>query len=294
MIRSMTGFGRAEVTGPACIVTAEIRSVNHRHLDITVRLPASLSSLELEARRLVSSRLDRGRVDATVQVASADGLSVPRVRVDAALARQYVDAARALGLELGLADVPSLAWVLERAGVVQVQEAPEPDPAAVWPTLAEALAAALEALVARRTAEGTALASELRGLVAELGATASTMAARAPAAAARREERLRQRIRGLVGELPVDQTRVATEIAMWAQKTDVSEELTRLRVHLDEFALMLDKGGPVGRQFDFLLQELNREVNTLGAKADDLELSQAMLAAKGILEKMREQVQNLE
>jgi uncharacterized protein (TIGR00255 family) len=294
MIRSMTGFGRAEVAGPACVVTVEIRSVNHRHLDVALRLPASLTSLELAVRRLVQSRLERGRVDIAVQVAGAAEEPDQRVRVDARLARQYVDGARALARELGLDEAPSLAWVLERAGVVRVEDALQPDPAAVWPTLTDALSAALDALVARRAAEGAALASELRGLVGELAATTSAMAARAPAAAARREERLRERIRILARDVPVDETRIATEVAVWAQKTDVSEELTRLRVHLDEFALMLDKGGPVGRQFDFLIQELNREVNTLGAKADDLELSQAGLAAKGLLEKMREQVQNLE
>jgi uncharacterized protein (TIGR00255 family) len=120
------------------------------------------------------------------------------------------------------------------------------------------------------------------------------MTARAPQAAARRAERLRERVRALAGEAGVDEARLAAEVAVWAQKTDITEELTRLRVHLDELGLMLDKGGPVGRPLDFLIQELNREVNTLAAKADDLELSQAALAARGILEKMREQVQNLE
>ncbi|HXG03559.1 MAG TPA: DUF1732 domain-containing protein, partial [Candidatus Binatia bacterium] len=113
-------------------------------------------------------------------------------------------------------------------------------------------------------------------------------------AAARREERLRERVRALVGEAGLDPARLAAEVALWAQKTDVTEEITRLGAHLDELGLLLDKGGPVGRPLDFLIQELNREVNTLAAKADDLELSQAALAAKGILEKMREQVQNLE
>jgi uncharacterized protein (TIGR00255 family) len=243
----------------------------------------------------VQSRLERGRIDVTVQVAPVSGQPVQRVRVDAALARQYLDEVRALARELGLAgEAPALTWVLERAGVVRLEEALDPDPAAVWPTLADALARTLDALVARRTTEGAALASELRGLVAELGTTIGAMAGRAPAAAARREERLRERVRALAGAVPVDEARIATEVAMWAQKTDVSEELARLRVHLDEVALMLDKGGPIGRQLDFLIQELNREVNTLGAKADDLELSQATLAAKGLLEKMREQVQNLE
>jgi uncharacterized protein (TIGR00255 family) len=113
-------------------------------------------------------------------------------------------------------------------------------------------------------------------------------------AAARRETRLRDRLRALVGDLKVDETRILTEAAAWAEKTDVAEELARLRSHLDQFRSMLDKGGPVGRQLDFLIQELLREVNTVGSKADDLDVSQAVLTAKGVVEKMREQVQNLE
>jgi uncharacterized protein (TIGR00255 family) len=121
-----------------------------------------------------------------------------------------------------------------------------------------------------------------------------TITARTPAALARYQERLRERIASLLGEVTLDEGRIITEVALWADKTDVREELTRLRAHLEQLSLHLDKGGAVGRPLDFLMQELNREVNTIASKADDLELSQAALAAKGIIEKMREQVQNLE
>ena len=120
------------------------------------------------------------------------------------------------------------------------------------------------------------------------------MTERAPAAAARREARLRERIRALIGEVHVDEARILTEAATWAEKTDVAEELARLRSHVDQFRSALDKGGPLGRQLDFLIQELHREVNTIGSKADDLEVSHAVVAAKGVIEKMREQTQNLE
>jgi uncharacterized protein (TIGR00255 family) len=294
MIRSMTGFGRAESIGDTCAFTVETRSVNHRHLDIAVRLPPALASLEMEARRLIQSRLERGRIDVAVQLTPAAGQSAQAVRVNTALARRYLAEARALASELGLTEEGTVAWLLERPGVTELEDALPLDAAAAWPLLAQALGDALDALVARRAAEGAALVSELRGLVAELAAHTSAMAGRAPLAAARRGERLRERLRSLLGELPLDEARIITEVAVWAQKTDVTEELVRLRVHLDDFALTLDKGGPVGRQLDFLIQELNREVNTVAAKADDLELSQAALAAKGVLEKMREQVQNLE
>lgn len=290
----MTGFGRTEGSSETWTVTVEARSVNHRHLDIALRLPGALASLEIEARRIVQARLDRGRVDVSVQLTPAGGRPVRDVRVDEALAARYLALARSAGHHLGVSAVPPLTWILERPGVVQVEEAAVPDPQAVWPLLSATLAGALDEMVGRRATEGAALATGLRALRADLIAAVATMEARAPVAAVRRGERLRERMRALLGEVPIDEARVATEVAAWAQKTDVTEELARLRAHLEELGLMLDKGGPVGRPLDFLVQELNREVNTLSAKADDLELSQAALAAKGILEKMREQVQNLE
>jgi uncharacterized protein (TIGR00255 family) len=294
MVRSMTGFGRAEATGEQIAVTVEARSVNHRHLDIALRLPRTLTALELDARRLVQARLERGRVDIAVTVAPIAGAAAQRVQVDGALAREYVARAKALAMELALEGAPTLPWVLERPGVVRLED-PEPAAAiAPWPLLADALTRALDDLVARRTAEGERLTEALRSLHAELMAAVDVVATRAPGTAARREERLRERLRALLAETTIDQTRIVTEAAIWADKADVTEELARLRAHLAEFTLLLDKGGPVGRPLDFLIQELNREVNTVASKADDLEMSQAALAAKGVLEKIREQVQNLE
>jgi uncharacterized protein (TIGR00255 family) len=293
----MTGFGRAEVRGDTLVVTVEARSVNHRHLDVALRLPRALASLELDARRAVAARLERGRVDVTVQVAAIADQATQRVVTDAVLAREYLARARALGAELadlGVGGGISLEWLLQRPGVVRVEEA-EPTEAAVPLSLLEqALGRALDELVERRTAEGERLAQELRSLHGELGGIVETMAARAPVGAARREERLRERLRGLLGAAGVDEARILTEAAVWADKADIAEELTRLRAHLAELAIVLDKGGAIGRALDFLLQELGREVNTVASKADDLELSQAALAGKGVLEKMREQVQNLE
>ena len=294
MVRSMTGFGRSEVSGDSIAVTVEARSVNHRHLDVALRLPRSLASLELDARRLIQGRLERGRIDIAVQVTPLGGIATQRVQVDADLAREYVTRAQALARELGLSAGPTLDWLLERSGVMRLEDAEPAGPSAPWPLLAQALGQALDELVARRTAEGERLVDALRNLHAELTTTVQAMAARAPAASARREQRLRERLRSLLAETTIDESRIVTEAAIWADKTDVTEELARLRAHLAEFALGLEKGGPVGRALDFLIQELNREINTIGSKADDLELSQAALAAKSVLEKIREQVQNLE
>jgi len=297
MVRSMTGFGRAEVRGDTLVVSVEARSVNHRHLDVGLRLPRALAAMELDARRLVAGRLERGRVDVTVQVAPVSAQSTQRVLVDAALAREYVARARTLGVELadlGVRGDVALDWVLERPGVLRLEE-PEPADAVVpWAMLEQALGRALDELVERRVAEGQRLAHELRTLHSELATIVEAMATRAPAGVRRREERLRERLASLLGASGVDEARILTEAAVWSDKADIAEELTRLRAHLAELALVLDKDGPVGRSLDFLLQELGREVNTVASKADDLELSQAALAGKGLLEKMREQVQNLE
>src|ERR671931_590294 len=171
MVRSMTGFGRAEATGESIAVNVEARSVNHRHLDVAVRLPRALASLELDARRIVQSRLERGRVDVTVQLTPLGSGAAQRVQVEAALAREYVARARALAIELGLEGGPSFAWVLEQPGVVGL-EGPEPiESTAPWPLVADALTRAIDELVARRTAEGERLVEALRTLYAELTTT---------------------------------------------------------------------------------------------------------------------------
>jgi uncharacterized protein (TIGR00255 family) len=297
MVRSMTGFGRAEVRGDTLVVTVEARSVNQRHLDVALRLPRALATLELEARRAVAARLERGRVDIVVQVTATGDQAGQRIVTDAALAREYVARARALGAELadlGVGGGVTLEWVLQRPGVVRLEDTESAEAVVPWPLLDQALGRALDELIERRTAEGERLAQELRGLHADLGSIVETMTVRAPASVVRREERLRERLRALLGAAVVDETRILTEAAVWADKSDITEELARLRAHLGELLLVLDKGGPVGRPLEFLLQELGREVNTVASKADDLELSQAALAGKGVLEKMREQVQNLE
>jgi uncharacterized protein (TIGR00255 family) len=293
----MTGFGRAELRGDTLVVTVEARSVNHRHLDVALRVPRALASLELDARRAIAARLERGRVDVSVQVAAVAEQPSQRLATDAVLAREYVARARALALDvadLGVTGGVTLEWLLQRPGVIRTEETESADIMVPWPLFEQTLNRALDELIARRTAEGERLAHELRSLHAELAAIVDTMAGRAPISVARRGQRLRERLQALLGAAGVDETRIVTEAAVWADKADVTEELARLRAHLAELALVLDKGGPVGRPLDFLLQELGREVNTVASKADDLELSQAALAGKAVLEKMREQVQNLE
>ncbi len=259
MIRSMTGYGRAEVAGARLSLTVECKSLNHRHLDIVVKLPRALSPLELDARRIIQGAVQRGRVEVGVSTAPLEGTPAMELSVDMAQARAYVAMARRVGDDLKLGDRLDLQWVLERPGVLSRDDQEAPSPEDGWPLLHDALSKSLAELCARREAEGAALGKELGALLATLGEHVTVMVGRAPAALERKEQRLRERVQALL-----------------------------------EFARLLDEGGPVGRTLDFLIQEMNREVNTVGAKADDLELSQSTIAAKTTLEKLREQVQNIE
>jgi len=300
MIRSMTGYGRAEAAGPGLALSVECKSVNHRHLDVVVKLPRSLASLEADVRRTIQAALGRGHVEVSVSLSPVEGGALTPLSVNIAQAREYSRAAQSLADGLGLGDLagvrwhPSPDWLIDQPGVLSREAEPALSAEEAWPLLADALARSLGDLVARREAEGQSLHQELTLLHDGLRAHVDVMAARAPSAVARRAARLRERIEALRGEVAVDEARIATEIAVWADKTDVGEELARLRAHSDQFTLLLRAGGTVGRTFDFLLQEMNREVNTVGSKADDLEISQAVIAAKGVLEKLREQVQNIE
>jgi uncharacterized protein (TIGR00255 family) len=294
MIRSMTGYGRAEVSGPRISAAVECRSVNHRHLDISLKLPRALAVYEPDARRLIQAAVQRGRVDVSATLTPAGGGSGTTLSVNAAQAREYATAARAVADELRLTATLRVEWLLAQPGVLTRDTEPAVAPEEGWALVAQALEAALADLVARREAEGKALAQELGALHETLEAQMALVAARVPVAQTRRMTRLRERIQALLGEIPVDEGRLATEVAALAERADITEELARLRVHLGDLRARIDEGGQVGRPLDFLIQEINREVNTVGSKADDLEISQAVIAAKATLEKIREQVQNIE
>jgi uncharacterized protein (TIGR00255 family) len=290
----MTGYGRAESTGARTILTVECKSVNHRHLDVSLKLPRVLVAFEADARRLIQASVQRGRVDVSTTVTTAEGTVLNPLTVNVAQAREYADAARRLSEALDLSDGPSLGWVMGQPGVLTREEQVALSADEAWPLLEKALAGALAMMVERRETEGAALARELTGLRAVLTDHVDAVARRVPAAVERRAARLTERMRAMLDGAELDQARLAAEVAVWADRTDVSEELARLRAHLTQLAALLDGDEPVGRTLDFLIQEINREVNTIGSKADDLEISQAVIAAKATLEKMREQVQNIE
>ncbi len=274
MIRSMTGYGRAEAAGARTILLVECKSVNHRHLDVSLKLPRVLGAFEADARRLIQAAVQRGRVDVSAVVTAAEGTVLNPLTVNVVQAKEYAEAARTLAQALDLGDGPSLGWVMAQAGVLTREEQAPLSPEEAWPLLEQALSAALAELVERRETEGRALGQELAGLGATLAGHVDTVAQRAPMAVERRAVRLRER--------------------MQAMLAGAEKELARLRAHLTQLTALLAGDGPVGRTLDFLIQEINREVNTIGSKADDLEISQAVIAAKSTLEKMREQLANLE
>ncbi len=291
-IASMTGYGRAEARGSRLAVVVEARSLNHRFLEIGAKLPRALSAHEPGVRQLVQGRLSRGRLDLSVSVRRIAG-SQNVVRTDLGLGADYVRSARALAEALGLPADLAVADLLRLPGVVSVEEA-EDDDAESGPLLKEATQQALDELVRMRQSEGAALAADLGAHLATLDAWAAGLVAILPAVLVRIQDRLRARIQALLDEAPADPGRIAQEAAMLAARSDVAEELARLCSHCGQFRGLLAAGGPVGRQLDFLLQEMHREVNTIASKADDGEMVARVLEARTVVERLREQAQNVE
>lgn len=293
MIRSMTGYGRSEVQTPGGRFTIEMRSVNHRFGEVLVRLPRDLAPLEDRVRAAVQGRVLRGRVEVTIM--REDRASRGKtVRPDLDLAAAYAQALRDLAGTLGVSDGLTLAQVAAFPDVIRVEETKD-DIDLLWPALVPAVDAAAADLVGMRESEGRRLAEDLEARLRRLDELATAVDGRSRASVGEYVIRLRERIAGLLGEVPVDEGRLAAEVAIFAERSDVSEEVTRLRSHLAQFRTDLQQAdGAVGRRLEFVLQEMGREVNTTGAKANDLEITRAVIAMKGELESMREQIQNVE
>jgi uncharacterized protein (TIGR00255 family) len=296
VVRSMTGYGAGEARTDDGRWLVEVRSTNHRFLDVVVRLPKDLGGLEDRVRAAVASRVARGRVE--VSVVRDSSRRAKWVSVDTDLARRYGQALEELRGALGLQEAPSLSAILSLPDVVRVEEPPQ-DLEATWDALRPAVEQATEHLVSMRCVEGARLAEDLRRRLARLEEWVDQVEARAEDLPRAYAQRLRHRIADLLQALevphPPDEARLATEVAVFADRCDVREELVRLRSHLDQArALLAQEDSPVGRKLEFLLQEMGREVNTVGSKAQDLEVIRAVLEMKSELEAMREQVQNVE
>ncbi|MBP7148410.1 MAG: YicC family protein [Acidobacteria bacterium] len=294
MIRSMTGYGRGRAAEGEMAVAVEVRSVNARGREIRIRLPQELISLEGELREQVQREVARGRVDVFVTL---EGVSPDAARYSfnpAGAAAMYA-AWRRLQEVFSLPDAPTAAALLGLPGVIEALPGPGVDAGRVQPLLAAALAHALDEHRTSREREGRQLAMDLWGRVAAIGRLAEDVRGRAAAAPARMAAQLRERVRALMAEVPVDEQRVALEIALAAQRADVTEELVRLDAHIKRLAALFEPGASeVGRTLEFLVQEVRREVSTLGAKIGEPEIDASTLAIKGELERLREQAANLE
>ena len=292
MIASMTGYGKGEASGSAGRVSVEIRSVNHRYGEIYIKLPRTLMQYEHEMRKKVSERLKRGKIELFVQLDEAFG-AVDRPLVNLQLARSYFTAFSEMREALDLQEPVTLALIAAQKDVLAVKENLEPDEDLSL-LLYDALAKALDMLEGMRLKEGDALYAELNNRMNSLLALVDRIAEKAPFVVKIYEEKLKERLAKLLTDGTLDPSRLAQEVAIMADRSDITEELVRLQSHRSQFFATLTLAEPVGRKLDFLLQEMNREVNTIGSKANDAGIAAVVVELKAELEKIREQVQNIE
>ncbi len=288
----MTGFGSGDLTTVAGRYVVEARSLNHRFLEVLVRLPRDLAPLEERIRALVQGRTLRGRVEIAI-IRDNYGKRVRTAKVDVDLAKAFTSALNDLKQALDLPGTPDLSMVVGLPDLIKVEE-PKEDLEEIWPAIAGGIGQALGRLVAMREGEGGRLAQDLEERIERVGHRIGDVERRAPLVVKEHAARLSRRIAELLGSVPVDEGRLATEVAMFADRCDIDEEITRFRSHLAQMRQTLGADGAVGRTLEFIAQELGREVNTMGSKANDLEIARAVIAIKGELESLREQIQNVE
>ena len=290
-MQSMTGYGRCQIERDGREMTVEVKSVNHRFLDISYRLARHLTFLDDALRKGVSARLSRGHVDVFVNYENHRA-DAREVRVDTALAVAYQSALRELSQALQMEGQISVQDYARLPDVLTVQEKEE-DQQAVRELFEEALNGALDALIDMRAQEGEHMCADILEKVGSIEAIQAQIALRAPGVVVDYRDRLRERLSAL-NEGELDEARLLTEIALFADRAAIDEELVRLLSHTAQIRATVRMNEPVGRRLDFLVQELNREVNTIGSKAMDADIAQCVVQAKGEIEKLREQVQNIE
>lgn len=289
---SMTGFGRGEFADSRFRVRVEIRSVNHRYLDLSVRIPRAYQAAEERFRSLMVEKISRGKIDAFLNIEPAPN-SPRKVELDSGLAEGYIEALRALKERHGIEGPITLDILTRFSDIINPPDSGE-DLDAVWEAILPAAGQAISRLMDMRRREGAALADDIGLRLDRIAEVTDDMAARAPTVVDAYRARLEKRVAELLGDVPVDPARLATEVALFADRSNINEELTRLSSHISQSRELLHRAEPIGRRYDFLVQEMNREVNTIGSKANDLELARLVIDAKSELEKVREQIQNLE
>jgi uncharacterized protein (TIGR00255 family) len=291
-MQSMTGYGRSEVRHAHLVLTVEARSVNHRFLDIALRYPRLYAPLEARMKQRVNAYFTRGRIDITlVQQESPEGRRA--LSLDHTLAQQYYDALQGLQESLGLSGTIDLSLIASLRDVFKVEEA-SADVESDWDIIAQGLDAALQALQNMRQQEGETLSRDFHMRLQAMAQQLQIIRQRVPQVVVEYRQRLEQRVKELFAQFELDPNRVAQEAILFAERADVTEELTRLEAHIQACTRLLSSSEAVGRKIEFLVQEMHREVNTIGSKSNDTAISHSVVELKSELERMREQIQNIE
>ena len=292
VVKSMTGFGRGEIESGGRVWTVETRCVNHRYLDLKMKLPKGYFALEEKIRKKASMFHHRGRVDLFLGV-TGDFTDLTKVKANLGLAREYHDALNALSQEFGLEDGGSAATLAAYPDVM-ISEQKNEDLEQLWPLLEQSFDDAFKSCDIMRLQEGESLASDLLGRLGVFAKTLNIIETTIPDLLKTREKNLQERLQKLMGNVQLDPARLIQEVAVMADKSDITEEIVRLRCHIKQFELFLKEGEGIGRKLDFLIQEFLREVNTLASKINDASIAHYTVELKSELEKMREQVQKID
>lgn len=290
---SMTAYGRGDSLAPTGSWTVELRSVNHKFLDVGIRIPRKYLALEERIKKEVGRQYSRGHVDVVVTPPAAEAGETLRLQANLPLARDYHHCLETIRRELRLNDPPTLAMIATFKDVIIAREEEE-DLEGTWLLVREALRRAMADALVMREQEGESLKGELSGRLDAFAETVAAIARDVPDIVQRRTEKLRERLAVLLQGVDLDPLRLAQEVAIMADKADVTEEVVRLQSHIGQFAGFLQADEPVGRRLDFLLQEFLREINTLASKISDASVAHLSVELKTEVEKLREQIQNLE
>ncbi|GIM27866.1 hypothetical protein CPJCM30710_05320 [Clostridium polyendosporum] len=293
MVKSMTGFGRAtSEEGSNHIFSLEIKSVNHRYLDLNIRMPKSMISLEERIRKIVNERLNRGKVDIFINYKNY-GQSDTIAKINTTLADSYVKCLEELQGRYNLKDDFSVSLVARFPDVITLEEKEE-NLEELWGDIFPLLNKSLSTIIAMREVEGNKLAEDIISKCSEIEQWIKIIEEKSMSVVEAYRQKLQERIKDLLGNVEVDENRLATEIAIFADKATIDEEITRLYSHLKQMRDTLKLNEPVGRKLDFIVQEMNRETNTIASKSTDLQITNIVINIKNMIEKIREQIQNIE
>ena len=291
-VRSMTGYGRGEHIAEERKFTVEMKSVNHRYNDMSIKLPRSLASLEDKIKKRIMRDVFRGKTDVYISFETFSAADV-EVKLNETLAAAYIEKLNLLEEKFGLESSSKLGLVAKFPDIITVEKAQQEE-AVIWDALSPALDEAVEKFVSMRTVEGENLKKDILLKGERIKTLVAEVKERSPLVVVEYQEKLMNRLKDLMGGVDVDPQRIATEVAVFADRGCVDEEVTRLESHLVQLKDILEGGGQVGRKLDFLVQEMNRESNTIASKANDIQIVKATIELKSEIEKIREQMQNLE